>query len=117
MLKIGEGWSLQKLWTRDSVRVGDVSLNWQIEHPDHPREPAPITHLKDKIGEMLRRPSSFSCRSSMASSWNIDEHVAAGSEFEMTVDCPSLRDQLGQPDPEGAVAYTKRAFNLVVNTA
>ena len=91
----GNGFNLYEYWTPETVRAEDVNLCWGVSNEsDLKNPPDPIS---ETVHVKFDHPLALWNVSDEAADWNVDEHVAAGSEFRMTVDCPSLARQVGKP--------------------
>ncbi len=93
------GWALRVWWSAESTRAGDVRVVWTAVNHSEPCEPEPI-HGSLKVGARLQHPMHTTSTNKDVYLWNIDEHVLAGSAFEMTVECPSLRAPTPEPGAE-----------------
>lgn len=96
-LRIGrekkDGWKMHVSWDDEVViRAADVGLNWEVVNPASPAEPRPIK-VKDQLGQVFTAVKNRVSADYKASDWNVEEHVKAGSEFSMSVECPSLAER------------------------
>lgn len=60
-----------------------------MTNPANPTEPKPIVRW-DELGPTFSDPDTINSFDDQVQHWNVAEHVAAGSEFELVVMCPSL---------------------------
>jgi hypothetical protein len=104
MRKKGDGWQLNKRWSCEVVRARDLNLAWKVRNPADADNPSPINYSAG-LGDVMIQLHSEQGANIDPQGWNCDEHVIADSEFEMTVECPSLFTQAGSSSIPRIASY------------
>ena len=78
------------------TRAQDLTLEWKVANKANPDSLPPLSTARS-MGPAFSMRHMFGSYTRRLQDLNVDEYVAAGSEYEMTVECPSLLSTVGKP--------------------
>ncbi len=88
-------WVLNYQWRMFTGPPQDLVLRWKVGGPAN-ASGGVLAETIDQITFAGPAEGAYGSSSMTGKDWNFDEHLAAGSRFEMTVQCPSLAGQAGK---------------------
>jgi hypothetical protein len=83
-----KGWVMSYGWSSEVARARDLVIEWTVDSEEDLKGLGPILEV-DAVGTAL---ADFGNRSVKypPEGWDIDRHLAAKSQIQLTVECPSL---------------------------